>query len=321
MIMVKKKIHPTVKSKLHPRNKNRERYDFKQLIAVCPELNEFVRENPYGDESIDFSDAKAVKVLNTAILKNNYGLGYWDIPANYLCPPIPGRADYIHYAADILSNCNSGIIPTGSSINCLDVGVGANCIYPIIGSMEYGWNFVGADIDPTAINSATRIVNQNPALTERVSLRLQANPKNILTGIIQPDERFDLTVCNPPFHASAAEAQAGTLRKQSKLNTQKAESPKLNFGGQSNELWCEGGEVAFLKTMIHESKQFAKTCFWFTSLVSKSERLPLIYKFLKQVDATEVQTISMGQGNKVSRIIAWTFLSKKEQKEWIQRWK
>jgi 23S rRNA (adenine1618-N6)-methyltransferase len=59
----------------------------------------------------------------------------------------------------------------------------------------------------------------------------------------------------------------------------------------------------------------------FTSLVSKSERLPLIYNFLKQVEATEVQTISMGQGNKVSRIIAWTFRSKKEQKEWTQRWK
>ncbi|WP_372775907.1 23S rRNA (adenine(1618)-N(6))-methyltransferase RlmF [Mangrovibacterium sp.] len=316
----KKKTHPIVKMKLHPRNKNRERYNFEQLVAVCPELKSFVKLNPYGDESIDFANAHAVKMLNKAILKANYGLSYWDIPRGYLCPPIPGRADYIHYAADLLANSNNGKVPTGSKINALDIGVGANCIYPIIGCMEYGWSFVGAEIDQNAIESAQTIVSSNPALAEKIILRFQPNQKHSFAQIIQPGERFDLTICNPPFHSSAAEAQAGTLRKTRNLKQKRTVKPILNFGGQSNELWCDGGEEAFLRNLILESREFAKSCFRFSSLVSKSERLPEIYKTLKKVEATEIETISMGQGNKISRFVAWTFLSKEEQKEWAKTW-
>ena len=317
----KKKIRPTVKAKLHPRNKNNQRYDFENLAVACPELKPFVRVNPYGDESIDFANPKAVKALNKAILKKNYELNFWDIPDGYLCPPIPGRADYIHYLADLLAESNENEIPTGNKISCLDIGVGANCIYPIIGSMEYGWSFVGADIDDKALESATQIANKNAQLTNQIQLRQQSNPKNIFRGIFRDDERFDLTICNPPFHASAAEAQAGTIRKTRNLKQQHVNKANLNFGGQSNELWCTGGEEVFLKLIITESRQFAKSCFWFTSLVSKSERLPKIYAALKHVEAEKVKTIDMAQGNKNSRFVAWTFLSKEEQKAWTRHWK
>ena len=316
----KKKIQPTIKAKLHPRNKNRERYDFNQLIAVCPELKSFVQLNPYGDESIDFAYAPAVKTLNKAILSANYGLKYWDIPPGYLCPPIPGRADYIHYAADLLIKLNGGKLPAASKVNCLDIGVGANCIYPLIGTMEYGWSFVGADIDPAALASAKLIVENNPRLTDKISLRLQNDPKNSFCGMIQADERFDLTICNPPFHSSAAEAQSGTLRKTRNLKHKRAVKPSLNFGGQSNELWCEGGEERFLGNLISQSRQFARSCFRFTCLVSKSERLPAVYHALKKAEARNVETITMGQGNKISRFVAWTFLTKEEQREWVKRW-
>ncbi|PTN07586.1 23S rRNA (adenine(1618)-N(6))-methyltransferase RlmF [Mangrovibacterium marinum] len=317
----KKKIRPTVKTQLHPRNKNRGRYNFSNLSAVCPELKAFVRLNPHGDESIDFANAQAVKTLNQAILKADYGLNFWDIPANYLCPPIPGRADYIHYLADLLTEANNGLAPTGNKINCLDIGVGANCIYPVIGCMEYGWNFVGADIDATALRSAEKIVQLNEALSHKIVIRHQANSKNIFKQIILPGEQFDLSLCNPPFHASAAQAAAGTLRKTRNLRQKRNVVPSLNFGGQSNELWCDGGEEAFLKRMIWQSKDYAHSCFWFTSLVSKSERLPTIYRILKKVDASQVKTSTMRQGNKVSRFVAWTFLSDHEQKQWTNRWK
>lgn len=90
------------KLKLHPRNKHRERYDFDQLTQINVTLAHYVRLNEYGDASIDFSDPKAVKSLNQALLKQFYGVYTWDIPHQYLCPPIPGRADYIHYLADLL---------------------------------------------------------------------------------------------------------------------------------------------------------------------------------------------------------------------------
>ena len=310
-----KKIH-TEKASLHERNLHRERYDFKQLIQDLPELSRFVSVNPYGDESIDFANPDAVRMLNKALLKHFYGVSYWDIPANYLCPPIPGRADYIHYLADLLSIGNDEKFPVGRSVRVLDIGTGANCVYPIIGHREYGWSFVASDIDPVSINSAQKIVDHNPSLQGAIECRLQPSPKHIFQGIIRKDERYDLTMCNPPFHASAAEAQAGTLRKINNLGLKKNGSPTLNFGGQNAELWCEGGEEDFVKRMISESVLFHDHCLWFTSLISKKATLPGVYTALKNAKVLDVKTIEMSQGQKVSRFVAWTFLDKQRHTEW-----
>jgi 23S rRNA (adenine1618-N6)-methyltransferase len=316
-----KREHPKEKSRLHPRNKHRERYDFKQLIESCPDLAQYVTLNIYQDESIDFFNPDAVKMLNKALLKNHYGIENWDIPENYLCPPIPGRADYIHHVADLLADFNNKKIPIGNKIKCLDIGLGANCVYPIIGNKEYGWSFVGSDIDPIAIESANKIIESNASLNGTIEIRLQPNPKNIFEGIIKKDEVFDLTICNPPFHASLAEAQSGTIRKLKNLKHRKTPKPVLNFGGQNAELYCEGGEERFIGDMINQSEEFAKSCFWFSTMVSKQSHLKNIYMELEMVGAAVVKTIPMGQGNKASRIVAWTYLKKEERDNWIiTRW-
>ncbi|ALJ00041.1 23S rRNA (adenine(1618)-N(6))-methyltransferase RlmF [Rufibacter tibetensis] len=324
-MLPKKKEHPKEKAELHPRNKHRERYNFAQLIKGTPALSRFVSLNAFKDESIDFFNPEAVKTLNKALLKHFYGISYWDIPQGYLTPPIPGRADYIHHLADLLSSSNpagkKNKIPRGAHIKCLDIGVGANCVYPIIGNREYGWSFVGADIDPVSVDSAKKIVENNPVLKGQIECRLQPNPKDIFRGVFQKDERFDITLSNPPFHASAAEAQSGSIRKLRNLKQQNTKKPVLNFGGQSNELWCAGGEETFIANMIKQSKEFASSCFWFTTLVSKSTNLKGTYKALETVGAAEVKTIPMSQGNKISRMVAWTFLTPNQQKEWVQtRW-
>lgn len=313
-----KKDHPAEKTVLHPRNRHRGRYDFKLLTITCPELGNYVKLNAYGDESIDFANPKAVKWLNKALLKQYYGVDYWDIPTGYLCPPIPGRADYIHYAADLLGSSNNGKIPTGFRVKCMDIGVGASCVFPIIGSKEYGWSFIGSETDPAAIESASKIVNYNAFLKRNIDLRLQDNPKDIFHGIMERNEPVDITICNPPFHSSLEEAQEGTLRKLSSLNHKKITTPTLNFGGQTTELWCEGGEERFVRDMIRQSKQFGSNCFWFTTQISKQSHLESVYEALKSAGAVEVKTIPMGQGTKVSRIVAWTFLKKDQQKGWIE---
>jgi 23S rRNA (adenine1618-N6)-methyltransferase len=303
----KKREHPAEKTVLHCRNKHRERYDFSALIATCEALAPFVKVNEYNDETIDFFHPEAVKTLNKALLMHYYGIGYWDIPAGYLCPPIPGRADYLHYAADILGRSNHNTIPTGTAIRCLDIGVGANCVYPIIGTSEYGWSFVGSDIDKEAIDSALAIIDANSVLKGKIELRYQPSPSDLFKGIIRPGEHFDLTICNPPFHASREEAQQGTLRKLSNLKGKLTTNPKLNFGGRSNELWCEGGEERFVRNMIIQSREFASSVNWFTTLISKKNNLESAYRNLKKVGAVEVNTLPMGQGNKVSRMVAWRF--------------
>ena len=321
-MLPKKKEHPKVKSALHPRSRHQERYDFKALVVSCPALKPFVKLNEYQDESVDFFEPKAVKMLNKALLAHFYGIKHWDIPQDYLTPPIPGRADYIHYVADLLGASNQGKILKGSNIKCLDVGVGASCIYPIIGSKEYGWSFIGADIDPVSIKSSNSIAEANPSLKGNVELRLQPNPKNIFQGIFKKEEFIDLTICNPPFHASLAEAQAGTMRKLKNLQQKKPAKLTLNFGGQNAELWCDGGEARFVENMVKESKLFATSCFWFTTLISKESNLKSVLYTLKTAGAYSVETIPMGQGNKISRIVAWTFLSKEQQQKWVEmRWK
>lgn len=314
-----KKEHPAEKTKLHARNRHRERYNFKQLIETCPSLLPFVRVNPFGDASIDFFNPAAVKMLNKALLQHFYDIKDWDIPVNYLCPPIPGRADYVHHLADLLAAKNNGIVPKGKNIHCLDIGVGASCVYPIIGQHEYGWSFIGSEIDPISIASAHKIIDNNPHLKDCIAIRLQKNAKNIFLDVIENEESFDAVICNPPFHASQADADAGSLRKLSNLQNKKITQPTLNFGGQNAELWCAGGEVQFVTNLIYQSKLFAHSCFWFSSLIAKQTHLKAIYTALEKASAYEVQTIAMGQGNKTSRIVAWTFLTKVQQEAWREK--
>jgi 23S rRNA (adenine1618-N6)-methyltransferase len=296
-----------VKSKLHSRNRNREPYDLKALVNVVPELENHVKPNKYGVESIDFANSISVKLLNKALMHQYYGIKKWDFPDENLCPPIPGRADYLHYLADLLTEKNNNDIQQGGQITGLDIGTGASCIYPILGVVEYDWNFIATDIDSHSIASAKKIMEANESLNGKIELRLQNNPKRIFEGIFNSEEKIDFTISNPPFHASREMALKGTRRKVKNLSGNKDSNPELNFAGMSNELITAGGEAKFIKTMIGESKNYAAQCGWFTTLVSKQDNLKEIYKLLKKVEVKDLKTIPMGTGNKSSRFVAWTF--------------
>ncbi len=157
-----------------------------------------------------------------------------------------------------------------------------------------------------------------------------AHPECVFKHIVGGDELFDLTLCNSPFHGSLAEATTWSERKMKNLATHAAKkgsrsrtpaTATLNFGGQCAELWCPGGEVGFIKCMVEESAGVASQCLWFSTLVSKNDNLPAIYTALDAAAAIEVKTITMQQGQKVSRIVAWTFLSREQQIDWCRaRW-
>lgn len=299
------------KTVLHPRNLHRGSYDLQQLCKENPPLGAFLTTNPRGELTLDFSDPQAVLLLNQALLKHFYHVDFWQIPAGYLCPPIPGRVDYIHYLADLLAQTFNGKTPEGKQVRVLDIGTGANCIYPILGSQSYAWSFVGTDIDPLSVKMAELIIKSNRNLKPFIKVRLQKNQQAIFAGIIQAKEKFTLTMCNPPFHASMDKALAGSTRKINNLNkdpNKQTETVSLNFAGQENELCCAGGEIAFLKNMIKESKDYSQQVCWFSSLVSKSENVAPLKKQLEKVGAAHVKVIKMAQGQKVSRFIAWSFL-------------
>ncbi|WP_417585881.1 23S rRNA (adenine(1618)-N(6))-methyltransferase RlmF [Nitrincola sp.] len=296
-----------VRKGLHPRNLHNQGYDFPALVKSHSALAPHVKPNAYGDLSIDFADPLAVKTLNTALLNRYYDIVDWDIPEGALCPPIPGRADYIHYMADLL-----GL--EQHSIKLLDIGTGANGIYPLLACQIYGWQCVGSDINTQSLENVARIIANNPTLKERFTLRTQQDKNHIFEGIIQAGEFFDVSVCNPPFHASLDEALKGSQLKLNNLarsrgeQKAKTESPTLNFGGMGAELWCKGGEQLFLKKLIRESQVYATQCRWFTSLVSKADTVKPAKKLIRKLGAVDIREIEMKQGNKTTRVLAWTFI-------------
>ncbi|MDB9961642.1 23S rRNA (adenine(1618)-N(6))-methyltransferase RlmF [Oceanihabitans sp.] len=292
---------------MHKNNKHKKGYNFKELIQAHSALEPFVFVNDYNsNETIDFANPEAVKALNIALLKSFYNIDYWKFPDAHLCPPIPGRVEYIHHLNDLLKPYK-----LKDNIRVLDVGIGATCIYPLLGHSEYNWSFVGTDIDPKSLANAQMIIDKN-GLSKVVEIRLQTEKSLIFTGIIEPTDRFALSMCNPPFYRSEQEALEAAQRKMKGLGNA---SPIRNFSGTANELWFEGGEKAFLHNYLYESSLYKTQCFWYTSLVSKKDLVKSMQKSLQKLGATQVKVINMQLGNKISRVVAWTFLTPVQMKD------
>src|SRR5690606_26698540 len=124
---------------LHPSNPHQGRYDMDALVAALPALDKYLAPNPRGEQTIDFGHPKAVLCLNQAILAHHYGITHWQIPAGYLCPPIPGRADYLQYLNDLLANGERPV--KNSTPRVLDIATGANLNFLMLGTCTFGWHF------------------------------------------------------------------------------------------------------------------------------------------------------------------------------------
>lgn len=279
---------------LHTNNKFNTSYDFDELIIKNPSLKEFVLENKFGSISIDFSNPTAVKELNKALLYTYDKISTWIFPDENLCPPIPGRLDYIHHLADLISE--------EKNIKILDIGTGATCIYPLLGVAEYNWDFLAIDIDINSLDTAQDIIDDN-SLDTKIKLRQQLDENQILKGILNDDDSFSAVICNPPFYKSAEEARGANRRKNRNLGN----SSVRNFAGNNNELWYIGGEKAFLHNYLFESSLYKDRSIWFTSLVSKKENVESMEKSSKKLGATAFKVIPMNQGNKVTRIVCWKY--------------
>ena len=279
---------------LHPKNRFNQGYDLDLLVKQNPKLKEFVIINKYDSVTIDFSNPIAVKELNKALLFSYDTISVWDFPDENLCPPIPGRLDYILHLKDLLSQ--------EEEIKILDIGTGATCIYPLLGVAEYNWKFVATDIDLDSLDTAQDIIDDNN-FTDKIELRQQFNETHILKNILDDNDSFSATMCNPPFYKSAEEAQGANKRKSRNLGN----NAVRNFSGNNNELWYVGGEKAFLHTYLYESSLQPKKSKWFTSLVSKKDNIESLQSSSKKLGVKEFMVIPMQQGNKVTRLVCWRF--------------
>ncbi len=307
------------KEGFHKKSKHKFGYDFPNLIKFHPDLKPFVSENEHGIETLDFSNPKAVKELNRALLFYHYDLRFWDFPEGFLCPPVPSREDYVHHIADLLAEDDKEGYPEGQEIRGMDVGVGANCIYPIIGNRRYGWNFIASDIDAEAVKSSEQIVNRNRVLKYQIEVRHQQNRDQIFKGVLRYKEFLEFTMCNPPFYGSHEEAMIETQRKWKNLKGEELKDMVKNFFGKNAEIYCAGGEIGHISKIIGECQAYSKQILWFTTLVSRKENIEPLYKKLRDIKVKEIKTIEMEHGQKKSRILAWTYFNKKEREDWWSR--
>ena len=287
---------------MHPNNIHNEAYPLVALQEKHLPLKKFIHHNSHGKETIDFANPEAVFHLNKALLKHYYRVTDWNIPSGYLCPPIPSRVDYLHHLNDLLHEKTPS-----DTIKIVDIGTGANCIYALLAHQVFQWDAVGCDIDIKAVHAAQENVNATIGLSEHIEIRHQDNNTNILDGVIATNEYYHASVCNPPFYASAEDANSNTLQKLKKLNSDTSKHQIVrNFKGQPNELWCNGGEALFIKRMIKQSVAFQKQVGWFTTLISKGDNLPKLLKLLNKLKAKH-RIIEMKHGSKITRMLAWHF--------------
>ncbi len=275
---------------MHKRNLHRHGYKFDRLVKAQPTLEKYIIASTAGEKTIDFSNSEAVLELNKALLALHYDVSNLKLPDHALAPAIPGRADYIHHIADLVGKGDK---------KGLDVGCGASAIYCLLGNAIYNYKMVGVDVDDLSVEFAKKNTSKN----DQLEIRHQVNRSSILKGVINKDERFDFTMCNPPFYASEEEAIKANLKKQTNLGTQES---NRNFAGLSHELWCNGGEALFVKRMIKESMTVKDQVRWFTCLLSRKQHLD---KPIKQITKLKgrYEVVPMNTGNKDSRFLAWTF--------------
>jgi len=303
---------------LHPHNPFAHGYDLQALTAIEPRLTPFLRTTPDQRLTLDFGEPAAVRWLNAALLKHQYQLEY-PLPEGVLCPAVPGRLDYLLRARDFLASLQHGRLPKTRHFQLLDIGCGANLIYSLLAAKACHYRVIATDIEASSLAIAAQLLQINQ-LEAAIELRHQPNASHIFTGVIKPGEQIDLTVCNPPFHRSAADAAAGTARKQRNLGRQQQQQ-QLNFAGQANELWCDGGELAFVSRMITESQQWGQQVAWFSTLVSQQQHVRPLQQLLQKHACPLSHWLPMQQGNKTSRVLLWSWLTPAQQQLWQQyRW-
>lgn len=300
----------------HPRNRYRGSYDFDALVAALPDLASALTTNPRtGARTVDWRSERGVLLLNAAILAADYGVAGLEatLPAGRLVPPVPSRADYVHVVADLLRGDGAGDL---AGLLGVDVGTGASAVYPIVGVVDYGFEFVATDVDGGSLAAARALLDRNARVGRRVRLVRQTSgaPHRIFDVLAGLERPAAFTLCNPPFHASADQAAAAASKNAANVG---GGGRALAFGGTSHELHCAGGEDAFVAAIVADSKTWTAAApdaapVWFTTLVSRKHRLKRLRSLAEAAGAVDVRAVQFGGGGghgKIAHVLAWSFLA------------
>ena len=307
---------------MHPRNPYAvRRPDFAALAALYPAFGAFVCSGADGRATLAWSDPQALVELARVLLKHDFGIE-WTLPAQgaNLCPTVPSRLNYLCWIADLLDEASIGGSQTPTAppeIVGVDIGTGASCIYPLLGVAQFGWRFIGTEIDESSVTAARRNVGLN-SWHDRIEVR-HVRARLVATTTATTTEGSaaaggDLEVGGgntagrgsserEPVDRVAASLEApilvGVLRPTESAQFCMCnppfydlhETPQPNLAIQPHarceatlsEQFTDGGEVGFVLRLVADSVLLRERVLWYTSLVGRKRSLRPILASLREV--------------------------------------
>ncbi|XP_035287674.1 LOW QUALITY PROTEIN: RNA N6-adenosine-methyltransferase mettl16 [Anguilla anguilla] len=283
---------------MHPRNRYKDKPpDFAYLASKYPEFQQHVHTNLTGRVGLNFKDPEAVRALTCTLLKEDFGLSI-EIPLERLIPTVPLRLNYIHWVEDLIGG--RGEDPGGTRRG-IDIGTGASCIYPLLGATMNGWFFLATEVDDICFNFAKKNVENN-GLSDLIKV-VKVPQKTLLMDALKEESAlvYDFCMCNPPFFANQLEAKGVNSR-----NSRRPPPSSVNTGGVT-EIMAEGGELEFVKRIIHDSLQLKGRLRWYSCMLGKKCSLAPLKEELRKHGVPRVTHTEFCQGRTMRWALAWSF--------------
>ena len=133
----------------------------------------------------------------------------------------------------------------------------------------------GSEVNSKSIEWAEEnILRLNPFIKKHFPglIRLQKDSSKIFEGAIIEEDKFDFSICNPPFFNEEDDRK---LRKSSACPIQDSED------------CTNGGEIAYLQKMAQESLIYSTQITWFTSLIGKKTTFNFMITYLREMIDTD----------------------------------
>lgn len=283
---------------MHARNRYKDKPpDFAYLASKYPDFKQHIQINLNGRVSLNFKDPEAVRALTCTLLREDFGLSI-DIPLERLIPTVPLRLNYIHWVEDLIGHQDSDQTTLRRGI---DIGTGASCIYPLLGATLNGWYFLATEVDDMCFNYAKKNVEQNN-LSDLIKV-VKVPQKTLLMDALKEESEivYDFCMCNPPFFANQLEAKGVNSR-----NSRRPPPSSVNTGGIT-EIMAEGGELEFVKRIIHDSLQLKKRLRWYSCMLGKKCSLAPLKEELRVQGVPKVTFTEFCQGRTMRWALAWSF--------------
>ncbi|XP_062071729.1 RNA N6-adenosine-methyltransferase METTL16 isoform X1 [Lepus europaeus] len=283
---------------MHARNRYKDKPpDFAYLASKYPDFKQHVQINLNGRVSLNFKDPEAVRALTCTLLREDFGLSI-DIPVERLIPTVPLRLNYIHWVEDLIGHQDSDKSTLRRGI---DIGTGASCIYPLLGATLNGWYFLATEVDDMCFNYAKKNVEKNN-LSDLIKV-VKVPQKTLLMDALKEESEiiYDFCMCNPPFFANQLEAKGVNSR-----NPRRPPPSSVNTGGVT-EIMAEGGELEFVKRIIHDSLQLKKRLRWYSCMLGKKCSLAPLKEELRIQGVPKVTYTEFCQGRTMRWALAWSF--------------